>query len=858
MQTAEKKRSIFGRFLRLLLWFCVIVLLLAGSLVGLLFAYEKEVKGAILTELNKHLKVKVKVKPENIDLTILSTFPDCALRFKQVLVLDALPESKRDTLLYAGDLRLKFNVKDIWNEHYQIHSISAQDGSLKLKILKDNSTNYEFWNSNDSTSSAGSTEFALDLIELKNFNCLYRNNAARFMSDVYIKTLSFSGKFGADSYVLQTKGDLKVKELLQNKTAFLRSKKVKLDLDLSVNGDEYLFKKANLKINDLDLALKGKMTYGEELAKTEVSVSAHDLQIASVLSLLPEQYGTMVKDYESSGQLYLDGKFVYNSKRNWKLESQFGINKAGITYRPNNAKADGVNLRGVFEYSPNQSLLRLDNIYLQLKGDEIKGNFSLTDFTDPHIRVTTSAKLDLNNLYEFWPIDTLEQVAGRLELDAAVAGRLEDLKKNTFSDEVNLQLAASVHSLELKFKSDEKLYRVQNCNLKAIEGQVEVSNLQLLRGKSDITVNGKLPNFFKYLTDSEAPLSIEGNLQANAIFLEDFMYAGNASSDNKQQEAIISDKVKLKLEASIAHFEFGKFRADDVKGDLEVKNQKALVNEMQLRCMQGNVTINAFADNSRGKLDVTLDADIQQINAQDLFSQMNNFGQATLKDENIRGIASASVEFTGVWSNALEVDEKSIDARCKLLIERGELKKFEPLMALSKYVDIKDLEDIKFSSLVSDITIKDRKISLPVTEIKNSALNVDVSGYHTFDNDIDYRIKLVINELLQSKRKKQKSEFALLEEEGDRKYKAFIRMYGNLDAPKYAFDKAGFKDNVKAGLKNEKSNVKRIFKEEFGFFKKDSLPAKPAPKAVFELEDDKPEAPKKPLELKKKTEDEDF
>lgn len=854
---STKKKSAFAVILRFLMWLTLGGAAVLAIMLGILLVYEKEVKSAILTELNKHLKVKVKVEPENIDLTLISTFPNCALRFKNVLVLDALPESKRDTLLYAGDLRLKFNAKDIWNGQYQIHSITADNGTLKLKVLKDGSTNYEFWKQGDTTETT-STAFALDLIELKNFKCIYRDNAARFMADVEIKALRFSGRFGDNNYQLQSTGDLKVNELLQNKTAFLRSKKVLLDIDLAVAGNNYVFKKAGIKINDLALSLSGNMVYSEQLDKADLNIEAKDLQIASALSLLPAEYSALVKDYESKGKLYLSGRYNYSSSKKWKLESKFGLNNTTITYLPNNAVANNVNLKGEFELSSNRSFLRLNNVYLQLKGDEIQGDFALDNFESPQLKVTTKAAFDLANLYEFWPLDTLQSISGRLSIDAAVSGKLEDLKKNTFGEQVQLLLACNISSLQMQFKGDEKVYNILNCELKAVDREVAINNLQLTRGKSDITVSGKLPAFFKYLAEPEAPLIIEGSLSSNALYMEDFLYAGSTTGNSSSQEPLISDKIKLKLAADIKHFEFGSFIAEEVTGDVEVKNQKALINEVQLRCMQGSAVLNAFADNSRGKLEVSLDADIKQINVQELFSQLNNFGQSTLKDENIRGIASASLEFSGNWSNALVVDEKSIEARCKLLIERGSLKKFAPLLVLSKFVEVKDLEDIKFSTLSGDITIKDRKISLPATTLQNSAINVQVWGYHTFDNIVDYHFKLVIGELLNKKRKKNQSEFSIYEEEGDRKYMTYVKMSGNLDNPKVTFDKTGFKLKVAEDIKQEKHSMKRIFREEFGLFKKDSIPPKPAPKAVFELEDEKSLPVKKPLELKKKTEDEDF
>ena len=85
----------------------------------LLFIYEDQVKAAIIKELNKNLKAEVRIDPANIDLTILKTFPDCSLEFKNLLMLEALPAKNRDTLLFAGRVGLNFNVLDIWNKKYQ-------------------------------------------------------------------------------------------------------------------------------------------------------------------------------------------------------------------------------------------------------------------------------------------------------------------------------------------------------------------------------------------------------------------------------------------------------------------------------------------------------------------------------------------------------------------------------------------------------------------------------------------------------------------------------------------------------------------------------------------------------------------
>jgi hypothetical protein len=274
--------------------------------------------------------------------------------------------------------------------------------------------------------------------------------------------------------------------------------------------------------------------------------------------------------------------------------------------------------------------------------------------------------------------------------------------------------------------------------------------------------------------------------------------------------------------------------------------------------MEGQTVLNAFADNSKNKLDITLQAEIAQINIQELFRQMNNFGQTTLQDKNLRGIASASIDFSGSWSNALVADEKSLQARCQLLIERGQLKDFEPMTALSRFVEVKDLNDIRFSALQSTVTIKNRQIIIPATSIKNSALNIDLWGTHSFDNEVDYHFRLLISELLNKKRTKAQDEFGPILDDPDKRRMAFVRMTGPMDKLVIRYDKQGMKQKVAADLKTEKQSIKQLLREELGLFKKDSLPKKAPANTIFEIEEPSPAPVKKTLEPKKKKEDEDF
>jgi hypothetical protein len=858
LEINPKPKSLFKRIVKVILYLSLILILGCIALVTLLFVYQDDVKKVLLGEINKHLKAEVKIDPKNIDLTIIKTFPDCSMEFKEILMLEALQINKRDTLLFAGQLNLHFNISDIWNKKYNIKKIKLKDAIAKPGVTKNGTPNYIFWQeTEEDTNKNDSINFNLNLIEVENCHVIYRDKQKIFKTDLLIKELSFAGNFNDTDYDLSSKGKIFINQIATHKRSILKNKNCNLNVDLSVSGNNYVFRKTNISINKMLFDLDGNFVYKDSLQKIAVKYEATDLDIATVLSLLPESQKQKANDYKSDGNFYSKGDFVYSGKNDFKFVSEFGINSGEVTYKPTSTTAKNINIEGHLFYSNSNSKLDLTNVNLKLNSDELKGRFSLTNFSDPFIHFLVDANANLENLQSFWPIDTLTKLKGNVKINSEVEGMLSDLKNETFSKKVKLNLEATVSNLEAQFKGDENIFAIENCFITAKDREVEVKDLKLKRGSSDVVLNGKIPGIFNYLSDKTAPLIITGNLFSNHIKLEDFMMKYKASED--KTAPLIPGNVQFKLNAAILKFTYSKFEAQAITGEIEIKDQKAIVSDMKLQTMQGEAEIDAFADNSNGKLDVVLQSKLKNINVTELFTELNNFGQVTLQEKNIKGFITADLDFSGSWNNALEPNLNSIQSTVNLNLDRAELIDFKPLLSLSKFVDIQDLQKIKFSGLHTNIEIKNKVISFPSTSIKNSALNIIFWGTHSFDNDINYHIELLISELLAKKRKNKDEEFGPIEHDPDNKRSAFILMTGTVDKPVIKYDRKGLKENIKNDIKQEKQNLKQLLKEEFGLFKTDTITLKKKEKAAqkFELENPDNNKPKKTLEPKKKKDDDD-
>ena len=857
----QKKKARLKQVGKIIFYVFLVMLLAILSLVSLLLIYEDEVKSAILSKLNAQLNAEVKINPSDINITILKSFPDCSIEFKDVLMMEAIKIKKRDTLLFAKQINLYFNIIDLWNKKYNIKKIKIDRARVKIAISETGSSNYVFWKklNNQSIKTNDTLSFKLNLITIKNSRLFYNDKQQQFRTEVAINQLDLKGNFTETDFELSTKGNLLVDLIASNNTIYLKKKTINFSVDLNIKGPAFAFNEARINLNKMALDFNGKGIYKDSLENLELNFIAPDMDIASVMSLLPKKVLTNIDDYNSTGNFYAKGELNYSLKNEWNIKSAFGIKNGEVTYKPKSTKLTSVNIEGDFNYSKRSSGLNLKNVNLKLNNDEIEGSCIIKDFKAPYLKLVTQAKVHLENLQSFYPIDTIKLLKGNLSINANLEGLISDLTNKTFSELVKLKLEGILNNVEVLFKGDEHSFILENCIIIAQDREIEVKDLKFKKGDSDIELNGKLPGFFKYILDSNSPLIIEGRLFSNYLRLEDLLPKQIASE--KQNSAIIPKNINFTLKTEINKLSYSKFLANTISGQIEIKNQKAMISDMALKTMDGAAQIDILADNTGDNLIVDLSSIITGINIKQLFKSFNNFGQSTLIDAQINGLANVNINFSGKWNNRLEADLKSIEASGNISIDKGELINFKPLMSLSKYLKIEDLMHIRFSTLESNIKIKESIINFPKTAIKNSVLNLELGGTHSFDNIIDYQIRLLVSELKSKRGKSKQEDFGDIEMDLEDKRTIFIRMKGSIDNPKIEYDFKGLKTKIKEDIIKEKQTWKELkeqFKQDIGLGKKDTLDKKDkATQTKFELEKPKNNKLKPTLELKKKSEDDD-
>lgn len=875
-------RIIRRTFLTLLI---TIVLLLSTGIL-LAWIYEDEIKAIALKKLEQHLNTELIIDPSHIELSLIRNFPHASLEFHNITALDAIVSNKKDTLMKAGSVDFQFNIIDIFMKNYRIKKVSVSDVKMKLWVNKQGKDNYHFLKPSKDTSSA-EVSFELEKFLLKNVEVSYIDHRNKSDYSFAVKQAKLNGHFSSDRYTLETSSEMYVHHFRSDSITAVKDNPLSIELELDVNNTAgtYTIKNSEVRLSDLALDIAGQVQDAGKAHQLDLSVKGKDLNIRSILSLLPEKFKSKINDYESSGRMYLSGKIKgpLSGTESPAVNIEFGIDHGTITQSSSNVTLKNVNLKGVFSsgnQKPDNNFLEVENFVAQVADGSVDGRFKISNFSDPVVKASANARLELSDLQKFLNIDTIETLNGQLKLNASFNGKIKDPRYYLADDFNNAKTTGqmTVKDGMLRLKNNHLKFDSLNAYFIFNNNDIEINNFSGNISGNDFSLRGTFRNILAYLFIEKGNLDIDAHFRSRfidlAVFLKDKSEEPGKTADYKVQ---FSEHVNFNLQSEIGYLKLGNFEAKNISGNVILKNKKLIADPLTMQTFGGKVELSGMVDGTQPEmLLVTCDAKINRISIAKLFHETNNFGQTYFTDKHVRGITSGDVQLASVWSPELVVDYNKLYARSHFIIENGELIGFEPLTELPGFmrkdktlfflkVDEleKRLKHIRFARLENDIEIRDRVITIPRMMIKSSATDMDMefSGTHSFDNKIDYRFYLLIRELLITRENeiaRNNTEFGVIEDDGHYHFPLHLRMVGTTDKFDIKRDKEGKKEKRQENLRKEKENLKTILREEFGWFKKDSVPDKKEDKSndkfIIKWEEEKPEK-KNDLIRKKKSED---
>jgi len=329
------------------------------------------------------------------------------------------------------------------------------------------------------------------------------------------------------------------------------------------------------------------------------------------------------------------------------------------------------------------------------------------------------------------------------------------------------------------------------------------------------------------------------------------MGAPTASFSGESTPLTFPDNINFNLKSHIGELNYGKFTASNLKGIVTYQNKKLAARNITFKANKGNYIVGTEMEQTGiNSFFWTIDATANNIDIENFFFEFNNFGQDFLTDKNIKGKTSVQISMATVIDGYMNIDMDRLYSTANFSIKKGELINQSSLLDIADYfesnklvktvVDTKSLKKkmkhVKFAKLENEIIIDKGKIHIPKMELSTNVMDLNISGIHGFDDNVDYHLNFRLNDVLV--KNKNQEEFGPIKDDG-LGVKLFLHMFGNLSDLTYELDKKEKKTARKEAIQEEKQELKSILKQEFGLFKKDSsvqAPVEEKTKATFEVE----------------------
>jgi len=807
------------------------ILIISGAIVGKI--YNDEIRTYVISEINSQIEVKVNVS--SAEFSVFRKFPYVSIVLNNAVALSSkdfeksqFTEISPDTLFTASRIYLQFNLIDILNKNYRLRKVHAVNGKVNILVDSAGNGNYTIIKSSAQDQKENNFAIGLDGVRLSGFKIEFHNLVKGIKAKGAVSEVILKGKFSQNNFSLNSLSSIFIETFSREGIEYASEIKLGSRIILDVKDSVYTISRGEISLNDLNFKAGGSFTAGSKIM-LDFQIAGEKLNIRSLINTLPVD----IKDisfYAPTGQGEILAKIKGELSNTLvpSIRAAFKVTNGKIYIPSRESYVNGIDLRGTYsngtKHSPTTSRLNLSDYSISYGNNVLKGRLSLDNFINPFVSASLLGSIQASDLSEILNYEGLKLESGFIYPDLSFNLSLDSIGQFDI-----MNISARGLNGKIDFKEISGITPVSKLPIENLEGQIRMEGetwfpeFRIKIGKNSLYANLIVLHFWEYMINKSRIPEINGEINAEYISVTDFL---SDESPDENYEFHMPDSIYLNLHCTADSFIYGRFHSAAAESWFTYKPGLLSISSLNIQTMKGRISASGavIADNE-GQMLVRASGNLRNIDINMLFYAFHNFGQDFIISDNLKGSGTGNIDYSGYISPKFDLLTKNLTAQSDFIIEEGELINFEPITELSSFVELSELQHIKFSTLKNSILIKDEKVYIPQMDINSSAFNITISGTHGFDNYFEYKLRLSLSEILAGKArnaKKENEEFGTIEDDGSGNTNIYLSLIGTPDDFKIKYDKKEAISKIKANLKEEKKLLKTILNEELGLFKKDS------------------------------------
>lgn len=795
-----------------LIYSLLAIAIIVIALVISLFLFKDRIIQEFIKEANKSINTPVKIG--RVEISAWRDFPNLAIVFHDVYVEDSHPDEY--PLLTAKRVSFYLNPIEAYQGKYSIRGLQIEESETNLKVNAAGVNNFTIVKKGDS-SSASTISFNLKNVRLTNTKVDYHDRQVDqhhvFNSDKLVASIAIKN----DLYDIDARGDVVIEQIGIGEQLFFKDKPFQVVAKVVYDdlNKHVTINPSTLKLNDAPFEISGSYSFKEKNL-IDLKADGKNTDIQTLVSFLPDEIVRKLKRYQSRGDAYfnLGVKGEISSSRSPFLTVGFGCQHTTLFHPDYKSRIEQANLEGSFATPSLTDLshaeLLLKNVTGELNGKTFAANVSLQNLVDPVANIDFKGNLDAASIQNFYPLEELANLTGTIQADFSIVGQLSLLKKKATAQQVHTRGSIGMDSLGFVLTRGNVHFNALNGVLQFNNNDLALSNVSGRIENSDFLLNGLFKNIITFLLFEDQPIGIEADLRSSHLDLDQLSEILFGKKETAEYAFSISPNLHLNFNCDVKTMKYKRFAPRDIKGDLLIKNQMAVSRNVNFTSRGGEINLSGIIDAKNPKaIDLVSTLKLKGVYIDSAFYVFENFKQDFIEDKHLKGQLFAEVELEMTMTEKFELIQESLVADINAVVKNGELNDFEPMQQLNKYLDDETLSKLRFADLKNEFHIENKTVYIPQMEIKSNATTIQLSGTHTFDQKIDYR---VIAPLRNKKKVDPDESFGAIEEEANGKMKVYFKITGTTEDYEVKFDKEAVRKKIASDIKKEVKDLKDAFR----------------------------------------------
>ena len=391
--------------------------------------------------------------------------------------------------------------------------------------------------------------------------------------------------------------------------------------------------------------------------------------------------------------------------------------------------------------APKQTPLGVNDLTLKLNGYPVKASIDMRDLETKEMAINLSSHIALKTLMRLLPLDGLENPEGELAFDTEIYGKLDDLINP--DSLLYIRSVGTLSTFGLGATFAEKKLRVKNVDgvIDYDEDDTMVNYLDGEIGSSDFHVSGIAQELLPFVFDRTKPLQADLTFQSDRLILQEILQRDIENPDSGIAFGIpfVGDLV---MDVKVNHLEYDRFTADDLQLLGEIHGKRVKIDRLQTLFAGGR--IDAFgrmnAENTDSIL-TNLDVKLTRINIPTVLKTFDDFGQEMLSHKRTEGDISGRFTYLDALPESLTPTFAHTRAEGNILVEGGELRRFEPFYQLP-FFRRADVRQVKYDMRIENISLVDSILRIPELDFLGSIFHLQAQGKMKLGDDLDFNAQI--------------------------------------------------------------------------------------------------------------------